>query len=431
MARHFLRSIVIAIIRWEAKLVLRKYRPKIVGITGSVGKTGTKEAVAAVLRSRYQVRQSAKSFNGELGVPLTILNLPNAWWSLSGWLKNIVEGASLILFKSPYPEWLVLEVGVEQPGDIDWITSWVKFDVAIVTRLPEVPVHVEYFSSPEEVAEEKMKLARAVPAAGQVILNGDDERIMARSRGLAAPVVTYGFGQGLTIRGEHPESLMEEGVLKGLSFKLATAGHNLPVRIRGLAAPHQLYGVMAAVAVGQFVGLNLVEIAESLAYLETPPGRFRLIPGIKETLIVDDSYNSSPAALEAAIETFSKMGASGRRLAVLGDMLELGPLTIEAHRRAGEQVAAAKIDFLITVGMRTKFLAEAAHQHKMLKKQMLHFDTWQGVGEKLQALLQPGDIVLVKGSQSIRLEKVVEEIMAEPARAAELLVRQDPEWKKR
>src|SRR3989344_2124025 len=119
MIKSILRTIITAILRFEARLVLRKYRPKIIGITGSVGKTGTKDAVAQVLGAQFKVRSSYKSFNHELGVPLTILNCPNAWWSLTGWLKNILEGASLILFRSPYPEWLVLEIGVEQPGDID------------------------------------------------------------------------------------------------------------------------------------------------------------------------------------------------------------------------------------------------------------------------------------------------------------------------
>lgn len=420
--------------RWEARLVLKKYKPKIVGVTGSVGKTGTKEAVARVLRAHARVRASKKSFNHELGIPLTILGLDNAWWSASGWLKNILEGLSLVLFRTEYPEWLVLEIGVEQPGDIARVLKWVNFDIAVITRLPEVPVHVEFFAEPEDVAREKLLLARGVGPEGTVILNGDDPKIMAAVPELKAKVLTYGFGSGLTIQGSHDQvSFARDGefrIPEGLAFKVQHGGTNAPFRVKGIFAPHQLYGVMAAVGVGLSVGLNLVEIAEALRELETPPGRFRLLPGIKDTLIIDDSYNSSPAALSAALHTLSQMKTSGRKIAVLGDMLELGPHTIEAHRQAGEEVAAGHIDFLITVGMRTKFLAEAAHAKKFAKKKMLHFDTWQGVGEKLQEMIEPGDLVLVKGSQSIRLEKVVEEIMAEPERKAELLVRQDPEWQR-
>jgi UDP-N-acetylmuramoyl-tripeptide--D-alanyl-D-alanine ligase len=155
-----------------------------------------------------------------------------------------------------------------------------------------------------------------------------------------------------------------------------------------------------------------------------------LLAGIKDTLLIDDSYNASPAAVESALATLVKMETTGRKIAVLGDMLELGPLTIEAHRQIGAMAASA-VDYLITVGLRTQFLAEAATKKKLPKKSQKHFDTYHGVGEYLQNLIAPGDVILIKGSQSIRLEKVVEEIMAHPEDKEKLLVRQEPEWQKR
>jgi UDP-N-acetylmuramoyl-tripeptide--D-alanyl-D-alanine ligase len=436
--KKIFKKIIVAILSWEASLVLKKYKPKIVGITGSVGKTGTKEAVAQVLSQHFTVRKSQKSFNSELGVPLTILDCDNAWYSLSGWIKNILEGLSLIVFRSPYPEWLVLEVGVDRPSDIRNVIKFVKFDVAIVTRLPEIPVHIEFFKSPEGLINEKLLLARSVSPSGTVILNHDDPKIMAIVDELKAKVITYGWDEKATIRGSSEKIMYHDGdegigkVPDGLSLRVDYEGNTMPFRIKGLLAHHQLYGVLAAISVGVSQGINLVEIASSLEKLEAYPGRFNLLPGIKQTLIIDDSYNSSPAALESALKVLDQIEVmeKGRKIAVLGDMMELGAKTIEAHRAAGVQVAKV-CDNLITVGIRAKFIAESAQEKKMSEKKMAHFDMAEEAATALQELIKPHDIILLKGSQSIRLEKVVEEIMLHPEDKEKLLVRQELQWKKK
>ena len=170
--RGVFKSIIVWILQAEAKAVLRKYTPKVVAITGSVGKTSTKDAVYAVLSKKYHVRKSEKSFNSEVGVPLTILGLGNAWGNPLHWLQNIIDGLSLIVTTRPYPEWLVLEVGADRPGDIRSLASWIKVDVAIITRLPEVPVHVEFFDSVEAVIEEKASLMDAVRPGGSPVSTG-------------------------------------------------------------------------------------------------------------------------------------------------------------------------------------------------------------------------------------------------------------------
>ncbi len=434
MIKQILKAIITAIIQLEARLVLKKYKPKIVGITGSVGKTGTKDVVAQVLGSHYRVRKSQKSFNSEIGVPLTILGCDNAWYSVSGWLKNIIEGLSLILFRAPYPEWLVLEIGVDRPGDIKRLIKWLKLDVAIITRLPEMPVHMEFFSSPAELINEKLSLVKAVGDTGVVILNYDDDKVMRGADRTRAKIITYGWNEGATVRGSNDHLLYrEEGEVKipdGLALKVDYQGNNVPIRIKGLLARHQLAGVLASIACGVSQGLNLVEITEALEVVESPRGRCRLIPGIKESLIIDDSYNSSPSALEAALQMLEGMEIKGRKIAVLGDMMELGIHTVEAHKFAGELVAKV-CDGLIAVGVRAKFIADEAVVKKMNKKKVLHFNDVTEAGLALQALLQPGDVVLVKGSQSARLEKVVVEIMAHPEDREKLLVRQEPEWQAR
>ncbi len=212
-----------------------------------------------------------------------------------------------------------------------------------------------------------------------------------------------------------------------------------PIALAGAVGAHAFLPLIAAVAVGEALGVGLAECIEGLRGYEPPPGRMRLIAGLKGSLIVDDTYNSSPAAVHAALETLSLIvgrapldgGISqGRRIAALGDMLELGRHSVDEHRKAGVE-AAKHCDVLVTVGFRARDIAQAAREQGVAAENILQFDDSQRAGAELQNLLQPGDCVLVKGSQSIRMERVVEEIMLNPEQAEKLLVRQDREWKRR
>ena len=153
--KSYLRRLVVTLLTFEARQILKKYKPKIVAITGSVGKTSTKDAVAKILESRFSIRKSQKSYNSELGVPLTIIGAETGWSSPLKWLRAIWQGIKIIIRLENYPEILVLEIGADRPGDIKKIRSWIKPDLAIITALAPIPVHVEFFSSPEELFEEK------------------------------------------------------------------------------------------------------------------------------------------------------------------------------------------------------------------------------------------------------------------------------------
>jgi len=432
MLKTILKNIVVRILEWEAKLVLRKYKPKIIAVTGNVGKTSVKEAIYTVLKSKYKVRKSEKSYNSEFGVPLTIINRPTAWNSVSGWLSNIFEGLALIIFPNRYPDWLILEVGADRPGDIAKTAKWLKPDVAIITRLPDVPVHVEFFPSVEELVAEKMSLAKAVSPDGLVILNGDDQRIMALKDSIKAPVVTYGFNEGVEVRAFAESSLYDEDkeILAGLAYKIAYAGETYEAKIKGALGKHHVYTTLAAFTVAVKQGLKPAEAVEALASYVTPPGRMRIIPGLKGSTIIDDSYNASPAAMEAGLETVAEADNTKRKFAVLGDMLELGEHTIEAHKTLG-RFAVGKVDQLILIGLRSKFIAEGALEAGMDRENILHFSDAREAGLYLQNEIQYADLIYVKGSQLIRLEKTVEEIMLHPEDKEKLLCRQDPEWRKR
>ena len=434
MIKKILKQIVVWILKVEAKLILKKYRPKIIGITGSVGKTSAKEAIGAVMKSRFRSRQSHKSYNGELGIALTIIGAGSAWGSLRGWLKIIGRGAILILLKEDYPDWLILEVGADRPGDIKKTVKWVGFNLAVITHLPDIPVHVEFFSSKEEVAEEKMSLLLSVKKDGLVIVNQDDSNVKPFLAKIKAKTLTYGFDAGADLRASNVHTNYEEkDRLKfplGLTFKLDYDGHSVPVRVNGTLGNHIVYPILAALDVGISQGVNLVAMIETVAAYLPPPGRLRILTGIKNTAILDDSYNSSPAALEAGLKALAGLDTPGRKIAVIGDMLELGGFTLEAHRQAGV-LASLFSNVIVTVGLRAKFAADAAQENHFNPTDLLHFDDSRLAGQALQNLIKPGDVIYVKGSQSMRMEKTVEEIMAEPEKKAKLLVRQEKEWRNR
>ena len=424
--REFLKKIVIAVLTSEAKLILRKYRPKIVAITGSVGKTSTKDATAKVLEARFRTRKSEKSYNSEFGVPLTIIGARTGWGSPLKWLEAIRLGLGAIFTKQNYPEILVLEVGADRPGDIKKIREWLKPDVAVVTALAETPVHVEFFESPEEVFEEKAELVKNLPPEASVILNFDDEEVAKMRDKTSARILTFGFVEGADVKGAAYGIFFQDNAPAGIEFE----AESLHIKIPNALGKHQALAALAAMAVGKVFDIKPEDTARALSLYSSPPGRLKLIKGIKETLILDDTYNSSPKAAQAALETLAELPAK-RKIAILGDMLELGKHTITAHREIGEMAAGKKIDLLITVGVRAKFFADGATKAGFNKKQILSFGDSPEAARELEKIIEQGDLILIKGSQGMRMEKIVETLMSEPERAPELLCRQDEEWKKR
>lgn len=426
--KSLLKRIVVVLITLEARLLLLRRRPKVIAITGSVGKTSTKDAIYAVIKKRVRVRKSEKSFNSEVGVPLTILGLPNAWSNPYLWLKNIVEGLVIAFFPGDYPEWLILEIGVDRPGDVDSITSWIQPDIVVLTRLPEVPVHVEFFDSPEAVTEEKKKLVEALKSDGTFVFNNDDEAVVKIKEEVRQQSIGYSRYSPSPFTTSGDKILYENGTVSGIEFILTHGPDSTPVQVSGSLGVQNAYNYAAAAAVASLFEIPINEVAETLREHVPPPGRMRVIEGIKETTIIDDSYNSSPVALERAMQTLKDIRTKGRKLAILGDMMELGQYSVGEHEKVGKLVVGTA-DILVTVGIRARDIARGALEMGMPETHIRQYEDARWAGKELENVLKPGDVILVKGSQSIRGERAVEEIMAHPERAEELLVRQDPTWK--
>lgn len=409
-----------------AKLTLWRYRPGIIGITGNVGKTSAKSAVAAVLGADRRLRAAGKSFNNELGLPLTVLG---DWESTEGWFfwpKVFLAAILQIGLKNPaYPQILVLEYGVDRPGDMDRLLKIAEPQLGVVTALGEIPVHVEFFAGPEMVRKEKAKLIRALPTTGFAILNADDEVVITMKEETRAHPLTFGFGPASDVRITNLVNHLDKNFI-GVSFKLAYGGSVVPVRLRNVFGKSHAYSASVAAAVGLIYGMNLVKIAEALSRYQPPPGRLHFLPGIKETFLIDDTYNASPTAMQEALHVLGNLKAK-RKIAVLGDMLELGKYTMSAHEGIGRLIPKSA-ELLFTVGSRAKFIAESAVKNGFPKKKVMSFMDVGEAGLELQRLMKKGDLILVKGSQAVRMEKIVKEVMAEPQKAPELLVRQNPAW---
>ncbi len=432
--KSIFKKIIVWVLTLEARAVLWKYKPKIVAITGSVGKTSAKDAIFSVISNEFFTRKSEKSFNSELGVPLTILGCPNGWYNPIQWTQNILQGVKLLVMKSRYPEWLILEVGADRPGDIARIGRWLKPDVAVVTYVgAKIPAHVEFFKNPEELFEEKKKLVYALKPTGTLILNHDDRIAFGFRRIFSGNIISYGFNEHAAIRALNDEFVYQktpEAGVRGIGFKIEADGNVIPVMLQNILGRQHIYAALAGFAVGVLHGINPVKISQALQQYETPPGRMRLVPGKKETLIIDDTYNASPVAVEAALDAMLRIEASGRKIAVLGDMLELGQYSGDAHRTIGEKVGAC-VDILVTVGIRAKMIAHSAQEHGFKKRSIKSFTDLDEACSWLSKNIKKGDLVLIKGSQGMRMERIVALLLADSAEASRLLVRQDAEWKKR
>ena len=427
------KKLIASLLTVEARLVLFRYRPKIVAITGSVGKTATKDAVYTVLKEIMSVRKSAKSFNSELGIPLTILGVEESGWgSASRWFSILCGGLIKILYAPGYPEWLVLEAGVDRPYDMARLTRWLSPDCVVITRFADVPVHLEFFPSRTALIEEKLLLAQSVRKNGFLVLNRDDTDLAQFVPPTGVRVRTYG---------KHPEASLcisdarivydkENAVPKGVSFVLASRGESHTLMLRGTLGLHFAYALAAACAVGQELGVSLSHAVSALADFPLPRGRMRLLEGVQGSIVIDDTYNASPVALHAALLALRELSVRGRKIVLLGDMRELGAEEKRAHEQAGEDVAEVA-DYLFTVGTSSLGTHEAARRKEMSSERLRHFDSSEKAGLFLKEFLRDGDAVLVKGSQGMRMEKAVAIILAHPEKKNELLVRQEKEWEKK
>jgi UDP-N-acetylmuramoyl-tripeptide--D-alanyl-D-alanine ligase len=423
-----MKLILKPLLKMLARATLRRYRPRVVGITGSVGKTSTKEAVAAVLASKYRVFQSPKNLNNELGLPLAVLGESDSGYgSLVAWAGIFVRAVRQLIKKNTsYPEVLVLEYGVDHPGDMAYLLSVAKPNVAVVTAV--APTHLEFLKTVAAVAREKQQLATSLDSSGVAVLAADDEMVAGFAERLRARVVTFGLSPSAQVRADAVQ--LSTAGAPGTAFKVSVSGSSLPVSLPGVLGRPPVVAALAAVAVGQALGVPLIEAVNALQKVVWPAGRLKVLAGVAGSVLIDDTYNSSPRAVAEALRVVQEVPAAegARRWAILGDMLELGKASVELHREVGSRAAASGIDYLVTVGKESEAVHQAALTAGFNPQNMWHFAASSEVAKVIAPRLKANDIVLIKGSQGVRCELITKALLKNPEQAPELLVRQYKPW---
>ncbi len=357
---------------WRAKFNLR-----VIGVTGSIGKTTTKELIAQVLSARYCTLKSEGNYNNEIGVPLTLLKL------------------------RPEHERAVIEMGMYALGEIAAYCRWARPQIGVVTIV--APVHLERLGTIENIVKAKSELPAALPPAelgGVAVLNDDDERVRGMAAVTAARVVTY----GLTPCAHVWASSIESFGLDGISFTLHY-GRERQLAKLPLIGRHSVQTALRAAAVGLIEGMDLVEIIEAL---RTPSAQLRLVTakGPFNSIVLDDAYNASPESTLAALNLLAEIEGNGPRIAVLGDMLELGDMERQAHDEVGCR-AALVAQYVIGVGERSRWTCQAAVECGMPPERVFHVMTNGEALEVLNAIVREPCVILVKGSRGMRMEEIV------------------------
>ena len=422
-----MRLILQKILATFAKKIIKKYQPKVVGITGSIGKTSAKEATFAILNEKFKTRQNIKNYNNELGVPLTIIGSKSGGKSVFGWLFVFIKAFKLLIIKSSnYPEVLVLEMGADKVGDIGYLVDIAKPDVSVVTKVS--PTHIEFFGSLEGIAKEKRKIVTCLTDADTAILNFDDKLVMAMQEKTKAKTVTFGHNELADVSAVEFQNETQDSVVKGINFKIQYKGSTVPVFLPHVVGSHQTNSALIGAAVGLSLGMNLVDVSVGLKKYKSPKGRMNVIAGIKNSLIVDDPYNSSPEAANKAVESVAKLDFENdtRKVAVLGDMLELGEISEKEHFNLGKKVGEDGFDLLVAVGQFRNEIIKGAQKAGL--ENCVEFEDSKIALNSITDLITDNDLILIKGSQGSRMERIVKKLMAEPESAKELLIRQEKEW---
>lgn len=361
-----------------ARIYRERFDRPFVAITGSNGKTTTKDMVAAVLEHRYAICKTQANFNNEIGLPFTLLSM-----------KEDDEVG-------------VVEMGMRGLGQIAQLTRIAHPTIGVVTNVGET--HMEILGSMDNIALAKSELVQSLPAQGTVILNGDDERVCKMAQLTRANVVLFGIdGAGLDIRAERIEKCAD-----GTSFICRTEEGNQEIFVPAFGR-HNVMNALAAIAVGRTLGMKLKEIAEGLASFIASGMRFA-VQKIGDYTFINDAYNASPRSTEAAIDNLADM-AGGRKAVVFGDMLELGDIAESAHRTIGKKAAEKGADGFFAYGKLARLAAEEAERAGV--RVVYACDNHEQLAQHLKEYLKGGDTVLVKGSRGMKMETVIKMIAAE------------------
>jgi UDP-N-acetylmuramoyl-tripeptide--D-alanyl-D-alanine ligase len=358
----------------------RKFGTPVVALTGSNGKTTTKDMISACLETTFPVLKTKGNLNNLIGLPLTLLNLTEQ--------ERIV----------------VLEMGMNVPGEIRRLTEIAEPDVGLITNIERV--HLEGMGSLERVREEKGELFRKMRQDGTILVNQDDPRVIDLASEFRGQKITFGI--------DHPAEVMAKEIrLQGVgatSFTLMMEGVTLEITLPFLGS-HFVPNALSAIAAASLFGIELDKVKEALEHLSPSPMRMEVLRPKEGVTLINDAYNANPRSMELALEILSEMKGKGRAIAVLGDMLELGEYSVEAHQDIGQKVKELSIDFLLALGEEAPVLVESAMRHGLNSEKARIAESHTEAISILRKMVRDGDWILVKGSRRMGMEKIAEGLM--------------------
>lgn len=445
-------NMVQRILAHASKRLIQQKKPFVIAITGSVGKTTTRQCVAAIMhdaKSHENVLTSKKNFNNELGLPLTLFNeieYPSAHITNALRLAFKVVGSYVGLYRLK-AETVILEMGADKPGDLALLTEIAPPDISIVTGVSPIDsslaaVHQQFYKDADAVADEKATLVKVLKSDGTAILNADDTRVYAMRHKTSAHILGYGEQDGADIRLIQKTIMGELGefgfVPTGIKVIFECYQKPFTIELPGVYGTSIAYAVCAAVSVAVALDLPEEKITQLPQHFTPMAGRVRIIPGIKQTTLFDDSYNASPSATLSSLQDLAQLPLEShqRRIACLGEHRELGDASEAMHYRLGVEAAKANVDVFVACGIFAIAMKEGALAAGIPAERITCFEDTPEAGLFIQSILQPGDIILAKASQGssdlstkgVRMERVIKELMAEPQHAKDLLVRQEKKW---
>ena len=408
--KNLVLKLIYRVLASYARETLSRNNPTVIAVTGSVGKTSTKEAIYEVLAAHFEkdkVRKNFGNLNAEIGIPLTILGyegLPNKFlWPI------FLILASFRVKQKNYPDFLVLEMGVEHPGDIKYFSSIVRPDFGVITSLGIA--HMTNFKSEEELRAEKLSLAEVLKPNGKIFINIDD---------IGSNIPQDAITIGIKNRAAEYRAINISFDAKGTLYDIQKRGLKINIKTKLLGKP-AVYSQLFAFAVGQALSIQSLDLKQSIEKIAPIAGRMNLIKAHGK-LVIDDTYNSNPSSVKAALDVLSEIKYKGRKVAILGNMNELGDLEEESHKSIGGY-AADKCDLGIFVGPNAKLMAASSGDKGIT------FENRRQLIPELNKLLRPGDIILVKASQNKNFfEEVVKVIIDDDTLAKKILVRQSRYW---
>ncbi len=407
-----MKKIILNMFGWLASQIARKYQVKIIAITGSVGKTTTKEAVFAVLKQVYPAQRSLYNTNTEWGITASVIDpgfepsfteSGKARISLTQLISLKFKGLWKLATKQNYPAVLVLEMGADRPNDIRWFNRWFDYDVAVITIIGDS--HLEFYKNQDELTAEKLSLAKKLKPRGLAVINGECERCQGLTLRDLQRKVTFGWNEqnNYSVKMAGESNYILHSPSGSIEVKLPVGRQFVPA-------------ALVAYAVGEEFGLTVEQIKKGLREFQPINGRFQ-IQHTPMWMIIDDTYNASPESMRLALTSLKDV-ARGRKVAILGGMRELGSATEAGHRQTG-QWAAKQTDLLIVVGKEGELIAEGALLSGMLRENVVRIP-WDENNPSVDSaisqilpILEEGDTVLVKASRALHLDRLVSRLVAQ------------------